>query len=237
LRDRKLESTENAVPQTTVTKLLGLETLAEELPPLVAAKEAHPDLAAKIAGFGGQGVLLLGQILAEMGMREGREVSWLPSYGPEMRSGSAHCHVCLSNERVGSPVIEHPDVLIAMNEPSLHKFAKQVAPHGMIIYNSDKLPEHFAPAQAQVFCVPGSEIADKLGTTKITNMVMMGALLELTHAMAKETAFAVLKMKVKNAKLLEVDYRAIDAGIDCIRKQIAERLAVHAREDELTPAS
>ena len=237
LRDRKLESTENAVPQTTVTKLLGLETLAEELPPLVAAKEARPDLAAKVASFGGQGVLLLGQILAEMGMRDGREVSWLPSYGPEMRSGSAHCHVCLSNERVGSPVIEHPDVLIAMDEPSLHKFAKQVAPHGMIIYNSDKLPEHFAAAQAQAFCVPGSEIADKLGTIKITNMVMMGALLELTHTMAIETAFAVLKMKVKNAKLLEVDYRAIDAGIDCIRKQIAERLAVHAREDELTPAS
>jgi 2-oxoisovalerate ferredoxin oxidoreductase beta subunit len=83
LRDRKLESTENALPQTTVTKLLGLETLTEELPPLVAAKEAHPDLAAKIAGFGGQGVLLLGQILAEMGTREGREVSWLPSYGAQ----------------------------------------------------------------------------------------------------------------------------------------------------------
>ena len=111
----------------------------------MAAKETHANLTVKIAGFGGQGVLLLGQILAEMGMREGREVSWLPSYGPEMRSGSAHCHVCLSNERVGSPVIEHPDVLIAMNEPSLHKFAKLVAPHGMIIYNSDKLPEHFSP--------------------------------------------------------------------------------------------
>jgi len=91
--------------------------------------------------------------------------------------------VCLSNERVGSPEIEHPDVLIAMNEPSLHKFAKQVG--GKIIYNSDKLPERFAAAQAQVFCVPGSEIADKLETTKITNMVM-GALLELTHSKAKK---------------------------------------------------
>jgi Pyruvate/2-oxoacid:ferredoxin oxidoreductase gamma subunit len=138
---------------------------------------------------------------------------------------------------MGSPVIEHPDVLIAMNEPSLHKFAKQVAPRGMIIYNSDKLPEHFAAALGAGALRAGSEIADKLGTTKITNMVMMGALLELSHTMAKETAFAVLKMKVKNAKLLEVDYRAIDAGIDCIRKQIAERFAVHAREDELTHAS
>jgi Pyruvate/2-oxoacid:ferredoxin oxidoreductase gamma subunit len=104
-------------------------------------------------------------------------------------------------------------------------------------YHSDKLPEHFFAAHARVFCVPGSEIADRLGTTKITNMVMMGALLELTHTMAKETALAVLKMKLKNAKLLEVDYRAIDAGIDCIRKHIAERLAAHARQDELTHAS
>jgi Pyruvate/2-oxoacid:ferredoxin oxidoreductase gamma subunit len=104
-------------------------------------------------------------------------------------------------------------------------------------YNSDKLPEHFFAAHAQMFCVPGSEIADRLGTIKITNLVMMGALLELTHTMAKETALAVLKMKLKSAKLLEVDYRAIDAGIDCIRKQIAERLAAHARQDELTHAS
>lgn len=237
LRDRKPELTEIAVPQSTVTKLLDLGFPGEEVAEPMTAKQPHPDLTAKIAGYGGQGVLLLGQILAEMGMREGREVSWLPSYGPEMRSGSAHCHVCLSRERVGSPVIEHPEVLIAMNERSLHKFSKQVAPHGMIVYNSDQLPEHFATAQAQVFCVPGSEIADRLGTTKVTNMVMLGALLELTRTMPKETAFAVLKIKVKNAKLLEVDYQAIDAGADCIRKQIAERLAAHAHENELTHAS
>ena len=89
----------------------------------------------KIAGFGGQGVLLLGQLLTEMGMREGLEVSWLPSYGPEMRSGSAHCHVCLSKERVGSPLISHPDALVAMNEISLRKFAAQVKSGGLILYN------------------------------------------------------------------------------------------------------
>jgi 2-oxoisovalerate ferredoxin oxidoreductase beta subunit len=236
-RDRKPEIAQIAVPQTTVATLLGLDAHLEEVSQpveAVAAKEPHPDLTVKIAGFGGQGVLLLGQILAEMGMREGREVSWLPSYGPEMRSGSAHCHVCLANERVGSPVIEHPEVLIAMNELSLHKFSKDVAPHGMIVYNSDRLPANFATAHAQVFCVPGSEIADRLGTTKVTNMVMLGALLELTHTLPRETAFAVLKMKVRNAKLLEADYQAIDAGIDCIRKQIAERLPAHAPEDELT---
>jgi Pyruvate/2-oxoacid:ferredoxin oxidoreductase gamma subunit len=118
----------------------------------------------KIAGFGGQGVLLLGQLLAEMGMREGLEVSWLPSYGPEMRSGSAHCHVCLSKERIGSPVIAHPDVLIALNEVSLRKFASQVAPGGLILYNQNRLPGDFPLPQARIVCLPASEIADKLGS-------------------------------------------------------------------------
>jgi 2-oxoisovalerate ferredoxin oxidoreductase beta subunit len=218
-----------------VAKLLGLDHPLDEVPRPMAAQEPHTDLRVKIAGFGGQGVLLLGQILAEMGMREGREVSWLPSYGPEMRSGSAHCHVCLSNERVGSPVIEHPDVLIAMNEPSLHKFTKMVGPHGAILYNSDKLPAGFAPGEAKVYCVPASEIADGLGTTKATNMVMLGALLELTHALPRETAVAVLKAKVRNAKLLEVDCRAIDEGMACLHKQLALPADAHAHDGELAP--
>jgi 2-oxoisovalerate ferredoxin oxidoreductase beta subunit len=233
-RDRKPVPFTDAVPQTTVTKLLGLEAPKELEAPLVAAKQSHPNLTAKIAGFGGQGVLLLGQILAEMGMREGREVSWLPSYGPEMRSGSAHCHVCLSDERVGSPLAEHPDVLIAMNELSLHKFAKQVASGGTILYNSDKLPAGFSATERQIFCIPASEIADGLGTTKATNMVMLGALLEVTHALPRETAFSLLKAKVRNTKLLEVDCQAIDAGMECLRKQNEEKATdTQAREREL----
>ena len=115
-RDRELAPVNDEVPQVTVRKLLGLEDARnEEAVGSVVPAESHPDLRVNIAGFGGQGVLLLGQILAEMGMRAGREVSWLPSYGPEMRSGSAHCYVCLASERVGSPLAEHPDVLIAMN--------------------------------------------------------------------------------------------------------------------------
>jgi len=179
----------------------------------------------------------LGQILAEMGMREGREVSWLPSYGPEMRSGSAHCHVCLSHERVGSPVIEHPDVLIAMNEPSLHKFAKMVEAHGTILYNSDKLPPGLPPCEAKIYCVPASEIADGLGTTKASNMVMLGALLELTHTLPRESALALLKAKVRNVKLLDVDCQAIDAGMACLRKQLGPAKDAHAHDGELAPCS
>ncbi|MGB8493494.1 MAG: 2-oxoacid:acceptor oxidoreductase family protein [Candidatus Acidiferrum sp.] len=236
-RDRKLAPMADAVPQTTVMQLLGLDKPQEESTRPTAVMDAHLNLTVKIAGFGGQGVLLLGQILAEMGMLEGREVSWLPSYGPEMRSGSAHCHVCLSKERVGSPVIEHPDVLIAMNEPSLHKFVKMVEAHGTILYNNDKLPAGLPPCEAKLYCVPASEIADSLGTTKATNMVMLGALLELTHTLPRETAFALLKAKVRNAKLLEVDCQAIDAGMACLRKQLGPATDAHAHDGELAPCS
>jgi len=231
-RDRKLAPVADAVPQISVSKLLGLEAPQEVVAAPVAAKGPHADLRVNIAGFGGQGVLLLGQILAEMGMRESREVSWLPSYGPEMRSGSAHCYVCLFNERVGAPLAEHPDVLVAMNEISLHKFGKLVGAHGSILYNSDKLPPGLPAMEAHIYCIPAAEIADKLGTTKATNMVMLGALLELTHTMPRETAFAVLKAKVRNAKLLEVDCLAIDAGMECLRKQLAE---MHVPAGELAP--
>jgi len=233
-RDRKLAPVADSVPQTTVNKLFGLEEPKEEVSPVAVPAEPHPDLRLNIAGFGGQGVLLLGQVLAEMGMHEGRGVSWLPSYGPEMRSGSAHCYVCLSSERVGSPLVEHPDVLIAMNEPSLHKFTKQVGPHGTILYNSAKLPAGFPPQEAMIYCVPAAEIADGLGTTKAANMVMLGALLELTHTMPKESAFALLKAKVHNAKLLEADCQAIDKGMECLRKQREAALAdAHTQESQL----
>ena len=233
-RDRKLEPVNDAVPQVTIAKLFGLDQREEESKPETATMaETHADLRVNIAGFGGQGVLLLGQILAEMGMRAGREVSWLPSYGPEMRSGSAHCYVCLSSERVGSPLAEHPDVLIAMNEISLHKFAKQVGPHGAVFYNGSKLPAGLPPHRAMIYCVPASEIADKLGTTKAMNMVMLGALLELTHTLPKESAFAMLKAKVRNAKLLEVDCQAIDAGMQCLREQRGAALA-DPHKQELT---
>ncbi len=237
VRDRKLAPAADAVPQTTVTQLLGLDKPEEESTRPMAVKDSPPDLTVKIAGFGGQGVLLLGQILAEMGMREGREVSWLPSYGPEMRSGSAHCHVCLSHERVGSPVIEHPDVLIAMNEPSLHKFSKMVEAHGTILYNNDKLPVGLPPCEAKIYCVPAAEIADGLGTTKATNMVMLGALLELTHTLPRESAFEVLRAKVRNTKLLDVDCQAIDAGMACLRKQLGSATDAHAHDGELAPCS
>jgi 2-oxoisovalerate ferredoxin oxidoreductase beta subunit len=221
-RDKKPEIVETPVPQRSVAETLGIKKEADgrTATDKAAAKHQTKPLTAKIAGFGGQGVLLLGQIMAEMGMREGMEVSWLPSYGPEMRSGSAHCHVCLEHERIGSPVIAHPDVLIAMNELSLRKFGEQVEPNGVILYNRNEVPEDFTSPKARVICIPASEIADLLGSAKVTNIVMLGALLEETGAMPMETAVNVLEKMVKNPQILELDKRALEAGADYIRKQV-----------------
>jgi 2-oxoisovalerate ferredoxin oxidoreductase beta subunit len=204
------------VPQRPLREVLeiGGEPLEGGWPRAAARASKAQRMTLKIAGFGGQGVLLLGQLLAEMGIREGLEVSWLPSYGPEMRSGSAHCHVCLGQERIGSPLVSHPDVLIAMNEISLRKFAPQVAENGLILYNRAALPEGFAAPQARVVCVPASELADQIGTAKVANVVMLGALLEASAFLSAETALAVIEatLGAKAAKYLELNRQALEAG-------------------------
>ncbi len=212
-RDKKIEIPNNNVPpHKTVEEIVTGERKAAAENMIPGRRHHFRELGIKIAGFGGQGVLLLGQLLAEMGMREGLEVSWLPSYGPEMRSGSAHCHVCLSKDRIGSPLISRPDVLIAFNEISLRKFASQVAPGGTIIYGREQVPTDLESPQAQIVCIPAAEIADKIGSAKVANIVMMGALLEETECLSPQTAMGVLETKVKNPTLLELDRKALDAG-------------------------
>jgi 2-oxoisovalerate ferredoxin oxidoreductase beta subunit len=219
-RDHKPELPVDAiVPHKSVAEALGVET-GEAAVPAVKRHHHTRDLTLKIAGFGGQGILLMGQLLAQMGLREQMEVSWLPSYGPEMRSGSAHCHVTLSHDRIGSPLISQPEVLVAMNELSLHKFAATVASGGLILYNGSKLPEGFTAAQARIICVPVAEIADRLGSAKVANVVMLGALLEETECLPAETAIAVLEATVKNPKMLELDRKAIAAGRDYVDNEI-----------------
>lgn len=220
-RDRKPELPVDAkVPIKTVAEALQAESSASEVLPLRRHHHTR-DLTVKMAGFGGQGVLLMGQLLAEMGLREHMEVSWLPSYGPEMRSGSAHCHVTLSHDRIGSPLISQPEVLVALNELSLYKFAPTVASGGLILYNGSRLPEGFnAAPQARIICVPASEIADVLGSAKVANVVMLGALLEETECLPAESAIHVLEVTVKNPKLLELDRKAIAAGRDYVDTKI-----------------
>ena len=216
-RDRKPTIPQTAEPpQRTIHELLGLEAKTET--GTAAGKQQTKPTTIKVSGFGGQGVLTLGQFLTEMGMREGMEVSWLPSYGPEMRGGSAHCHVCLSHERIGSPLITHPDVLIAMNEVSLHKFASQVKAGGLILYNRSELPPGFAAPQARVLCVPASEMADHLGSAKVGNFILLAALLHQTGCLPEEAAFTVLAQTVKNPAMLELNRKAFAAGIEYVQK-------------------
>ena len=217
-RDRKPELPPSAViPVKTVAEVLGVDGTEGPAP---TRRHHTREVTVKLAGFGGQGILLMGQLLAEMGLREHMEVSWLPSYGPEMRSGSAHCHVTLAHERIGSPLISQPEVLVAMNEISLRKFAASVISGGLILYNHTKLPEDFVAPQARLVCVPASEIADRIGSAKVANVVMLGALLEETECLPSETAISVLEAMVKNPKLLELDRQAINCGRDYVDTQV-----------------
>lgn len=216
-RDKPAQVPEIPVPQKPIAEAI---EIAESKIDASRAKHHTRDLQIKCAGFGGQGVLTLGILVAEMGMREKLEVSWLPSYGPEMRSGSAHCHVCLSHERIGSPLITTPDVLIAMNEISLRKFAAQVAPGGTILYNRDSLPPDFSAPQARTICIPASEIADKLGSAKVMNVVMLGALLEETECLPFDMAEAVLNSTVKRKEFMELNRKALQAGRQFIDNRV-----------------
>jgi len=221
-RDRKPEFVSVAVPQKSVAELIGItgERATEE--ERHARRKHTKAKTIKIAGFGGQGVLLLGQLIAEMGMREHMEVSWLPSYGPEMRSGSAHCHVILSHQRIGSPLTSHPEVLVAMNEPSLRKFGPTVIPGGVLLYNGRSLPEDLSFDGVMVACIPANEIADQIGSAKVGNVVMMGALLEATDCLPITTAKEVLSGLVKNPKLREMNEQALQAGRNYLVDEVLE---------------
>jgi 2-oxoglutarate ferredoxin oxidoreductase subunit gamma len=172
----------------------------------------------KIAGFGGQGVLLLGEVLAEGGMLSGYRVSWLPSYGPEMRGGTAHCHVRLSQHEIGSPLVSQPTILLSLNKPSLEKFLPEAAPGALVIYNSSLIDE--PPARTDIESVPlsATELAEQIGSAKVTNLVVIGALIAKTHLLTKESIFAAIDTLVKNPKLVEMNRRAVEAGMAAVLK-------------------
>ncbi len=134
-----------------------------------------------MAGFGGQGVLLIGKMLAYAGMHEGKEVSWLPSYGPEMRGGTANCTVVISDRPVGSPVIRSPRAVLAMNLPSLDKFEPDVRPGGLLLINTSLIARKSTRDDVTIIDVPANEIANELGNPRGANMVALGAYLGATE--------------------------------------------------------
>lgn len=168
-----------------------------------------------LAGFGGQGVLFAGKVIAQAGLLENREVSWLPSYGPEMRGGTANCSICLSDEPVGCPLVLHPDLLIAMNRPSFEKFSGTVVPGGVIVYDSALIEN--ADPRDDVHCaaVPASRLAESEGLGGLSNMILLGrALAETGFAALDAVIRAVQKcVPVKKQHLTEPNLHALRLGM------------------------
>ncbi|MCM2278483.1 MAG: 2-oxoacid:acceptor oxidoreductase family protein [Oligoflexia bacterium] len=168
----------------------------------------------KIAGFGGQGALTAGAMLATAGMNEGLQVTWLPSYGPEMRGGTANCSVIISDKRIGSPLVMRPDVLIAMNRPSLDAFEQEVAPGGMIIVNSSMIDRKVSRSDIKAVYVPFTELAAGLGLKAAANTVAVGAFLAQEPLFDRERIFEVLRTSFKKKEAVETNIRAVDEGFN-----------------------
>ncbi|MFZ0340451.1 MAG: 2-oxoacid:acceptor oxidoreductase family protein [Terracidiphilus sp.] len=186
------------------------------------AQQLEIDLQVRIAGFGGQGVLLLGEMLAEAGLDAGLEVSWLPSYGPEMRSGTSNCHVRLSRQTIDSPLVTAPTVLVAMNEPSLRKFDRSVRTGGWMIYDGDEFPADCERKGVQVLALPFTRLADAMGDKRAANMVMLGAVLEMAGVLPQASIDAALRRLIKNPRWVELDERAIARGRELFKAELAE---------------
>jgi len=168
-----------------------------------------------IAGFGGQGVILAGKILAQAGMDHGLEVTWLPSYGPEMRGGTANCTVVLSDEPVGSPIVDEPTVLVAMNRPSLDKFEPIVANGGAVVVNASLIERKATRDDLNACYVPLNDLALEVGSARAINMVALGALLKAVDVVPLETAKATMAKMMEEggkAKFIELNERALDRG-------------------------
>ena len=169
-----------------------------------------------IAGFGGQGILFSGKFLAYKGLKEEKQVSWLPSYGPEMRGGTANCNVILSETPVGSPIITEPDVLIAMNLPSLEKYVDTVVPGGQIYVDSSLIDAKVARTDVQVFYIPATKLAKDNDIASLANMIIIGHLLENNPELSFEGTEAVVADLVppKKAALVELNMKALLMGKD-----------------------
>ncbi|MFO7709857.1 MAG: 2-oxoacid:acceptor oxidoreductase family protein [Desulfobacterales bacterium] len=167
----------------------------------------------QFAGFGGQGVMLMGQILAQAAMDEGHEVVWIPSYGPEMRGGTAYCTVVISDQPIGSPIIRNPRHLVAMNRPSLEKFAPTVKAGGVVFVNSSIIPVGAGRTDVDELRVPIIEVAGELGNVKAANIVALAAFVARSRVVRFESLTQAVKDKfAQKAKLMPLNLKALEAG-------------------------
>ncbi len=167
-----------------------------------------------IAGFGGQGILFSGKALAYTGLKAGKEVSWLPSYGPEMRGGTANCSITISDTPIGSPIVDKPNILIAMNLPSLEKYFYETEPNGIIIYDSSLISKQDTRDDVITVGIPATKLASDNGLDGLANMIIMGKTIKESNIFTLEQIKSSLSQMVpaKKAELLEKNIKAIELG-------------------------
>ncbi len=170
-----------------------------------------------VAGSGGQGVMLLGKVLAEAAMRQGRQVSWFPAYGPEVRGGTSHCMVTISDREIGSPYVEVADTLISLNSPSFEKFIKRVRKNGMLVLNSS-LARPPVPKGIKILSFPFTDIAINLGNIKVANMVALGCYLAASKVVSIKEVLKVFNFMAPAGRreILEVNQKALQEGADLV---------------------
>ncbi|MDR7418659.1 MAG: 2-oxoacid:acceptor oxidoreductase family protein [Armatimonadota bacterium] len=165
-----------------------------------------------IAGFGGQGIMFLGEVLAQAAVREGLHVTWLPSYGPEQRGGTANCTVVISHAPIASPVVADPTILVVMNRPSLDRFEPAVRPGGLIVIDATMVDRPPARTDVTAVAVPATAIANELGATRAANVVMLGALLAAMPILPDAAVEAALDAKVRNPEARALNAAALARG-------------------------
>ena len=171
------------------------------------------------SGFGGQGVLSMGKLLAYAAMKEGKEISWMPSYGPEMRGGTANCMVNISDEPISSPVVTEYDVVVALNQPSLKKFEPQVKKGGILIWESSTIKEGPTRTDIKIYALPAVDKATNvLKNVKVMNMLVLGALMKVKAIVKKETLLEVLKetLPERHHHLIPLNEKAIELGMSLV---------------------
>lgn len=175
-----------------------------------------------IAGFGGQGVLFAGQLLAYAAMDEGREVTWIPSYGPEMRGGTANCTVVISDEEIGSPLVRNPQAVIAMNLPSLDKYEGAIQLGGVLVVNASLVNRAITRTDIRTVMIPANEIAESLGDRRMTNMVLLGGLLANLPVLTLDALERALQghLPARHQRLLPLNLQALHRGAEYIAEQV-----------------
>lgn len=169
-----------------------------------------------LAGFGGQGVLFAGKILAYCGLMDDKKLSWLPSYGPEMRGGTANCSVCISDEPIGSPLVLTPDILIAMNQPSFDKFVTEVKAGGKVFYDSTLIESECTRTDIDMYAIPSSQLADDNELKGGSNIILLGKLLKESGLFTLETMKKAIEKVVPPSKahLISNNFKAIEIGMN-----------------------